>query len=55
MKLNFDRNFLREGIRYSTFSVYFLKAETILFPEKFVSLYRSSPYVRQKSSWKDDV
>ena len=55
MKLNFNRDFLREGIRYSTFSVDFLKAETIFFPKKFVSFYRFSPHVRQKSNLKNVV
>ena len=55
MKLNFNRDFLREEKRYSTFPVDFLKAETILFPENFVKFHRISPYVRQKSSWKNGV
>ena len=55
MKLNFNRDFLREEKRYSTFPVDFLKAETILFPENFVNFHRISPYVRQKSSWKNGV
>ena len=55
MKLNFNRNFLREKARYLTFPVDFLKAESILFPQKSVSFYRFSSYVRQKSSWKNGV
>ena len=36
MKRNFNRDFLREEKRYSSFPVDFPKAETIFFPEKFV-------------------
>ena len=55
MKRNFNRDFLREEKRYLTFSVDFLKAETILFPEKFVIFCRISSQERQKSSWKNGV
>ena len=55
INLNFNRNFLKDEKRYSTFPVDFLKAETILFPKNLVSFHRMSPNVRQKSSWKNNV
>ena len=50
MKRNFNRNFLREGKRYSSFPVDFLKVKTIFFPEKFVYFHLTPPYIRHKSS-----
>ena len=55
MKRNFNRDFLREEKRYSSFPVDFLKAETIFFPEKFVYFYLTTPYIRHKSSYKREI
>ena len=55
MRLNFNGDYLKEDNRYSTFPIDFLKAETIIFYKCCIYFLRISPYLRQKSSWKNDV